>query len=149
MSSLLQSLLNGDNNPPIGQLVFHSNTHQRYENEVPVKGEQTGCNRDVVIEKNISGGIGYTVSVRNPDALPGSWGATPMGAKPMKIISFDLDTITLRGYGYDKTAVAMGIPMSAATFEDYGLTIHLKDGTITHCVIHMLERSVDIDYYVK
>ena len=147
--SILESLLQGDNNPSSGSVVFNSNTHQRYEQGTPVRGEQLGCYRNVVIEKNISGGIGYSVSVTNPDAIPGSWGATPMGTKPMKIISVLPGKIIMHGYGYDKTAVAMGIPISAATFENYGMTIYHNSQNITRCVIHMIERNVDIDYYIK
>ncbi len=146
---IIHALFDGENTPPSGQIVFHSNTHQRYEDGEPVRGEQLGCHRDVVIEKNISGGMGYSVTVRNPDAMPGSWGATPMGTKPMKIISTSRGEVELRGYGYDKTAVAMGIPMSDATFENYGMTVFHDGQSITHCTIHMIERDVDIDYYIK
>ena len=81
--------------------------------------------------------------------MPGTWGATPMGTKPMKITSSTSDKIELKGYGYDRTAVAMGIPMSAATFENYGMTVYHNGQNITHCVIHMIERGIDIDYYIK
>lgn len=148
-NDFLQKLLQGDNNPYEGSFIFHSNTHQRYENDCPVRNEQS-CNRDVVIEKNISGGIGYSVTVKNPDAIEGSWGATPMGTKPMKVISASDDEIELRGYGYDKFAYeTLGAPMSDATFENYGMTIYHDGQEITHCVLHMIERNVDIDYYVK
>ena len=146
---LLGTLIDGSNTPPTGQVIFNSNTHQRYEQGQPVRGEQVGCHRDVVIEKNISGGIGYSVTVNNPDAIPGSWGATPMGTKPMKIISSSNDKVELRGYGYDKFAVSMGVPMSDATFENYGITIFHNGQEITHCVVHLIERNVDIDYYIK
>lgn len=146
----LQNLISGNNNPTEGSFVFHSNTHQRYENDCPVRGEQKGCNRDVVIEKNISGSIGYSVTVKNPDAIKGSWGATPMGTKPMKVISVSDDEIESRGYGYDKFAYeTLGAPMSDATFENYGMTIYHDGEAITPCVLHMIERDVDIDYYVK
>ena len=147
--TFLHALVDGDNNPPSGSYIFHSNVHQRYENGIPVKGEQLGCNRDVVIEKNVSGGIGYSVTVNNPDAIAGSWGATPMGTKPMKIISVYDDEIELRGYGYDVNAVSMGIPKKDVSFENYGMTIHYDGHNITQCVIHMIERNVDIDYYIK
>lgn len=148
-NDFLQDLISGDNHPSEGSFVFHSNTHQRYENDYPVRGEQS-CSRDVVIEKNISGGIGYSVSVKNPDAVEGSWGAIPMGTKPMKVISASDNEIELRSYGYDKFAYeTLGAPMSDATFENYGLTIYHDDEEITHCVLHMIERNVNIDYYVK
>lgn len=145
----LKSLVDGNNNPKKGQLIFHSNTHQRYEGGLPTRGEQVGCHRDVVIEKNISGGIGYSITVNNPDAIPGSWGATPMGTKPMKIISSSNDKVELRGYGYDKFAVSMGVPMSDATFENYGISIFHNGQEVTHCIVHLIERNVDIDYYIK
>lgn len=148
-ASFIQSLLDGDNNPPSGSYIFHSNVHQRYENGCPVRGEQLGCNRDVVIEKNISGGIGYSVTVNNPDAIAGSWGSTPMGTKPMKVISTSNNKIELRGYGYDMNAVSMGIPKSDASFENYGMTVNYEGRDITNCVLHMIERNVDIDYYIK
>lgn len=147
--SMFESLIQGNNNPSGGSIVFHSNTHQRYENGNPVRGEQVGCHRDVVIEKNISNGIGYSVCVNNPDAIPGLWGATPMGYKPMKIVSISAGKVELQGYGYDKNAVAMGIPMRDTTFENYGMTVFHDGQNIIHCVLHMIERGVDIDYYIK
>ncbi|MCQ2261124.1 MAG: hypothetical protein MJZ77_07035 [Bacteroidales bacterium] len=149
INGTLDAILKGDNNPPVGHYVFNSNTHQRYENGKPVRGEQIGCHRDIVIEKNVSKGIGYSVSINNPDAIPGSWGATPMGTKPMKIVSTSADKIEMHGYGFDRTAVAMGIPMSAATFENYRMTIFHDGLNITHCTIHMIDRNIDIDYYIK
>ena len=95
--NILQTLLQGNNNPSSGSVVFNSNTHQRYEQGQPVRGEQIGCNRNIVIEKNISGGVGYSVSVHNPDAIPGSWGATPMGTKPMMITSATTSKIEMLG----------------------------------------------------
>lgn len=149
MNTIFDALIRNDNNPAQGKLIFNSNTHQRYEQGEPVRGVQVGCHRDVVIEKNISEGIGYSITVNNPSAIPGTWGATPMGTKPMKIISATTGRIELRGYGYDRTAVALGIPMSAATFENYGMTIYHNGHNILHCMIHLIERQVDIDYYVK
>lgn len=144
-----QNLINGNNNPSDSSFTFHSNTHQRYENDCPVRGEQIGCNRDVVIEKNISGGIGYSVTIKNPDVADG-WAATPMGTKPMKVISAFDNEVELRGYGYDKFAYeTLGVPMSDATFENYGMTVYHDGENITHCVLHLIERDVDIDYYNK
>ena len=149
MNNIFSALISNNNNPTDGIYVFHSNTHQRFENGIPVRGEQVGCNRDVVIEKNISGGIGYSVTIKNPDAIPGSWGATPMGTKPMIISSVSPGKVEMHGYGYDKFAVSLGVPMSDATFENYAITIFYNSQNITHCIIHMLERDVDIDYYIK
>ena len=149
MDNIFRALISNNNNPLEGICVFHSNTHQRYENGKPVRGEQVGCNRDVVIEKNISGGIGFSVTIKNPDAAHGSWGATPMGTKPMRITSVSSEKVEMHGYGYDKFAVSLGVPMSDATFENYAMTIFHNGQNITHCIIHMMDRDIDIDYYIK
>ena len=147
MSEFFESIINGNNFPCEGRLIFHSNTHQRYEQGVPVRGEQIGCDRDVVIEKNISGLQGYTVSVENPHARNSFFG-TPMSAKPMKIILLKENSVILRGSGYDRNAVAMGVPLEVASFADYGLTIYHNGKSIEKCVVHMYDRNVDIEYYL-
>ena len=146
--AFLSGLLSGSNSPSEGEYTFHSNTHQRYENGSPVKGEQVGCNRDVVIEKNISGNIGYSVKIVVPDA-EGSFFGTPMSTKPMKVVRATGRTIELCGYGYDRNAVAMGVPISDASFEAYGMTIYHNGSEIQKCTLHMLDRNVDIEYYIK
>lgn len=147
-SSFLSNLLSGSNSPTKGEYIFHSNTHQRYENGNPVKGEQVGCNRDVVIEKNISGNVGYSVKIVVPNA-EGSFFGTPMSTKPMKIERTTSRTIELRGYGYDRNAVSMGVPMSDASFESYGMTLYHNGSEIQKCTLHMFDRNVDIEYYIK
>lgn len=46
-------LLKGDNNPPQGAVVFDSSDHVRFQNGNDVSGHNYGCNRRLVIEKNI------------------------------------------------------------------------------------------------
>lgn len=144
----LSDLLAGSNSPMNGKHIFHSNTHQRYENGIPVKGEQIGCNRDVVIEKNISGNMGYSIKIVNPDAQSSFFGM-PMSTKPMKIVKTNSGTISLRGYGYDKNAVSMGVSINDASFESYGMTIYHNGNSIEKCTLHMFDRNVDIEYYIK
>lgn len=143
----LQGLIKGDNNPQRGSFIFHSNIQQRYENKHKVA--EASFNRDVIVEKNISGEIGYSVSIKNPDVAENSWGATPMGTKPMKIISVEDSKIVLKGYGYDKCAYAFGASLNDASFENYGLTIYHNGETVIHCILHMIDRKVDIDYCIK
>jgi hypothetical protein len=42
MGNLLLDLVSRNNNPPKGEWIFTSNSHQRYENGVPVMGLQKG-----------------------------------------------------------------------------------------------------------
>ncbi len=145
---IFESIIKGTNSPVQGELVFRSNVHQRYENGVPVKGEQLGCHRDVKIEKNISGNEGYSVTIYNADA-PNSFFGVTMGTKPMKIVDVHDDRVELEGYGYDMNALSMGVPRSDASFASYAMTVYFRGNEITHCTLHMLDRNVDIDYYVK
>ena len=148
MVNILESLIKGTNSPIQGELVFRSNVHQRYENGEPVRGEQVGCHRDVKIEKNISGHEGYSVTIYNADA-PNSFFGVTMGTKPMKIVDVSTDKVELEGFGYDMNALTMGVPRSDASFANYAMTVYFKGHNISHCTLHMLDRNVDIDYYVK
>lgn len=144
--SFLHEMLKGSNNPPMGELKFSSNTHQRYESGNPVKGEQRNCHRDIIITRNISGNIGYSVKIMNADA-PNSFFGVTMSTKPMKVVEYFNGIVHMRGYGYDNNAVAMGIPKREASFEDYGLSIYHNGNEIEKCVLHMFDRDVDIEYY--
>lgn len=144
--SFLLEMLKGSNNPPMGELKFSSNTHQRYEKSNPVKGEQRNCHRDIIITRNISGNIGYSVKIMNADA-PNSFFGVTMSTKPMKVVESSNGIVHMRGYGYDNNAVAMGISPREASFEDYGLSIYHNGNEIVKCVLHMFDRNVDIEYY--
>ena len=133
--NLLRDLLRGSNNPCCGSVEVTFAYHQRYENGNAVLGEQHH-QRTLRIEKNISGNIGYTVSI-NPS----------MGPKRMKIIGVNDDTVELRGYGYDENAVMMGIPRNMASFESYALSLRVSNHAIVECTLHLLDRNVDIRYY--
>lgn len=118
--------------------VFKSPDHLRYENGKHVSGPHGGAGRAVKVEPNISIGEGYTVTLYNLDGNHPVWqNNIQMAPKQMKVIQQTDDKIVLRGYGHD----AMG-----ASFADYGLTIKLKNGEIENCILHMLDRGVDIEY---
>lgn len=139
MNNFLKCLLEGNNNPCSGNIEITFNYHQRYENKEAVMSEQN-IERVLKIEKNISGNIGYTVSI------------TPsMSQKPMKIISVSSNKIEMQGYGFDKNALLLGIPFDVASFNCYSLTLNLvnddTDKSINDCVLHLLDRNIDIKYY--
>lgn len=66
-------LIEGDNYPPAGYVSFDSSDHIRFQNGKDVSGHNYGCNRRFVIEKNIEGGEGYTVTMYNLDGLHPLW----------------------------------------------------------------------------
>ena len=137
-NSFVRYLLEGNNYPSNGQVVFDSSDHIRFQNGQNVSGHNYGCNRRLVIEKNIQGDEGYTVTMYNLDGVHPLWkNNVQMAPKQMKVIESNNDKIVLRGYGQD----AMG-----ASFADYGLTINLKNGQLYNCVLHMHDRGVDIEY---
>lgn len=51
MSSFIKYLLEGNNQPSDGQVVFDSSDHVRFQNGQNVSGHNYGCNRRLVIEK--------------------------------------------------------------------------------------------------
>lgn len=129
----------------IAPFVFESNQHQRYENSNPIKGLQK-CPRTVKVEKNENGcsgyqlksGDGYIVRMINGDT-----GQPQMSAKPMRVIKSTTTEVTLRGY-----MVSAQTPFGYQDIDmsDYGLSVFLKNGKVTKCVLHMYDRNVDIEY---
>ena len=58
-NSFVRYLLEGNNYPSNGQVVFDSSDHIRFQNGQDISGHNYGCNRRLVIKKNIQGEEGY------------------------------------------------------------------------------------------
>lgn len=125
--------------------VFHSTSHQRYQNGSPVMGLQN-CERTVSLEKNTNGckgyritpGDGYIVKIFNDDL-----GKPNMSDKPMRVVAKSADKVELRGYPLD----AMGpFGWIEVDYSDYGITIYYQNGNVEKCVFHMFDRDVDLEY---
>lgn len=146
MNTLLEELKAGNNNPCGDPFIFNSNKHTRKQAGVSLPTSE--CNRQIKIEKNINGRIGYSVTIFNTDGVHPLWGNNiQMATKPMKIISVSASHVELRGYGYDEKALNMGVSPQDASFENYGLVIHFSsDSRIVKCTLLLLEREVSIDY---
>jgi hypothetical protein len=127
-------------------LVLKSTHHQRYQNGIPVMGNQY-CNRIIKIEnkifKDMFDGLdvspkeGFFVTMWNTD-MP-----TPiqhMEPKLMEMVADMGDKILLRGI----VLKAMGSVLF--NFNKYGITLHLKDRIVVKCVLHLYDRDVDIEY---
>ena len=127
-------------------LVLKSTHHQRYQNGIPVMGSQY-CNRTIKIEnkefKTMFNGLdvtpqkGFLITMWNMD-LP-----TPMQhmqPKLMEMVADMGDKILLHGV----TLKAMGVV--AFDNKDYGITLYLKNRNVVKCVLHLLDRGVDIEY---
>lgn len=147
MEDFLYHLLTGDNNPPEGKVIFDSSDHIRFHNGQDVSGHNYGCHRRIVIENNIKGNDGYTVTIYNLDGIHPLWNDNiQMAPKPMKIISVNNNLVELRGYGYDETALAMGAPPSEASFADYGVFLKIEKNEIKRIQLNMYDRNVCIVY---
>ena len=147
MELLLKYILAGNNNPPQGSICFESSDHIRFQNGQNVSGHNYGCNRRFVVEKNIQGDEGYTVSIYNMDGLHPLWqNNVQMAPKRMKIVNVDGNIVDLRGYGYDENALAMGAPLETASFENYGVVLMIEDGKIVRAQLNMFDRNVSIVY---
>lgn len=152
MKEFIDYLLDADNNPSEGSIIFDSTDHVRFQNGRDVSGHNYGCHRRVVIENNIQGGEGYTVTIYNMDTIHPMWGNNvQMAPKPMKIINVERNVertmITLRGFGFDERAILMGVPRQAASFADYGISLMVVNGSISYAQLHMYDRNVCIVYY--
>ena len=143
----LSSIIKGDNNPPCGKIVFDSSDHVRFQNGQNVSGHNYGCNRRLVIENNIQGDEGYTVTMYNLDGVHPFWqNNVQMAPKRMKIVNVDRNIVELRGYGYDENALAMGAPVEAASFENYGIVVMIENDAIVRAQLNMYDRNVSIVY---
>ena len=143
----LSSIIKGDNNPPNGKIVFDSSDHVRFQNGQDVSGHNYNCHRRITIEKNIEGAEGYTVTMYNMDGMHPLWqNNVQMAPKRMKIVNVDRNIVELRGYGYDENALAMGAPLEAASFENYGIAIMIENDAIVRAQLNMYDRNVSIVY---
>lgn len=139
MNYILNSLISGNNFPKDGRLEFLSTDHVRFQNGINVSGHNYNCNRKFIIEKNITGNEGYTVSILNMDNIHPYWGNNvQMSPKQMHIIKSSDNIIELRGFGYD--------PMGFS-FSDYGISIVIEDEEIRQIKLNMFDRGISIIYY--
>lgn len=138
MNDFMKSLIEGNNNPPEGSVIFNTSDHIRFQNGQDVSGHNYGCNRRLVIEKNIQGGEGYTVTMYNLDGIHPLWQNNIQKApKPMRIVAINHNIIEMRGFGHDM----MGTP-----FSDYGLLILVENNEISRVQLNMYDRNISIVY---
>ena len=143
----IQYLIDGNNYPPAGYVSFDTSDHIRFQNGQDVSGHNYGCNRRFVIEKNIEGSEGYTVTMYNLDGLHPLWKDNiQMAPKRMRIVSANDNIVELRGYGYDENALVMGAPLSDASFANYGIVLLIEGTEIKRIQLNMYERNISIVY---
>ena len=144
--NFIDHILDGNNHPPSGQVIFDSSDHIRFQNGQDVSGHNYNCHRRFVIENN-SDGAGYIVTIYNQDGIHPMWGNNiQMAPKPMKIINIERNIIELRGYGHDKNALAMGVSIKDASFENYGVILTIENNEIIRAHLNMFDRNICIVY---
>ena len=138
MDSFIKSLLSGANFPPEGSITFTSTDHIRFQNGQAVSGHNYGSNRRFVIEKNIEGGEGYTVTMYNLDGFHPVWqNNIQMAPKRMRVVSVDENIVELRGYGFDQLG---------GNFSDYGVVLLIENSEISRLQLNMFDRNICIVY---
>ncbi len=146
-NEFIKNILEGNNNPPVGCVIFDSSDHIRFQNGQDVSGHNYECNRRFVIEKNIKGGEGYTVTMYNLDGIHPLWqNNIQMAPKRMHIVSAKNNIVELRGYGYDENALAIGAPLSDASFANYGVVLLFEDNEIKRVQLNMYDRNISLVY---
>lgn len=138
MEKFVKNLIEGNNLPPEGSVTFTSSDHMRFQNGQSISGHNYGSNRRFVIEKNIEGGEGYTVTMYNLDGNHPVWqNNIQMAPKRMRVISVDGNIVELRGYGFDQLG---------GDFSGYGLVLLIEDSEITRLQLNMFDRNICIVY---
>ena len=138
MAIFIESLKNGNNNPPEGSICFTSSDHVRFQDGQDVSGHNLGSNRRLVIEKDIEGGEGYTVTIYNLDGIHPLWqNNVQMSPKRMRIINVSENIVQLRGYGADSFG---------ASFSDYGVVLLFNNDEIVRAQLNMYDRNISIVY---
>lgn len=146
-NEFLSYLLNGNNNPINGSIEFDSSDHIRFLNGIDVSGHNFGCHRRFVIEKNINGEEGYTVTMYNLDGIHPLWhDDVQMAPKRMRIVNVNDDLVEMRGYGYDEKALAIGASLQDASFENYGIIVMIENDKIVKAQLNMFDRNISIVY---
>ncbi|MCY6365119.1 hypothetical protein ACIXUI_13170 [Bacteroides fragilis] len=99
----IKYLLEGNNQPIEGKIVFDSSDHIRFQNGQDVSGHNYNSHRRLIIEKNIQGGEGYTITMYNLDGVHPLWqNNIQMAPKRMKIVNVDgnivdcVDMVTIK-----------------------------------------------------
>lgn len=147
---VIDDIIKGNNNPSEGNVIFDSSDHIRFQNGKDVSGHNYGCNRRFVIEKNIEGGEGYTVTMYNLDGIHPLWqNNIQMAPKRMRIVSKNDHIIEMRGYGYDEKALEWGAPLSDASFANYGIVLLIENEEIKRIQLNMYDRNISIVYQKK
>lgn len=138
MSTIIDDILAGNNNPGEGCITFDSSDHIRFENNKPVTGHNYNCHRQFKIEKDIEGGEGYTVTLFNLDGNHPVWhDNVQMAPKRMRIEGVEGNIVEMRGYGVDSLGNA---------FSDYGISIKIVDKTIEVIQLNLFDRCTSIVY---
>lgn len=147
MEDIIHSLLQGDNNPSEGQITFDSSDHIRFQNGQNVSGHNMGCHRRFVIERNIEGNQGYTITLYNMDGMHPLWqNNIQMAPKQMKIENVENNVVALRGFGFDQNALTMGAPLEMASYSNYGILLLIDNDSINRVQLNMYDRNVSIIY---
>lgn len=133
------------NSESMRTFTFKSNCHQRYENNVPVRGLQE-TKRTVSVVKNTKGcpgyklepGVGYIVKIFNDEL-----GKPNMSDKPMKIVHKTANMVELRGFPIEARSP---FGWQEVDYSDYGFVVYYKNGQVDKCVLHMYDRNTYIEY---
>lgn len=123
--------------------------HQRYQNGIPVMGEQF-CGRAFSIQNKDFGEVlklngqsvkpktGFLVRLINTDINQDN-----MMPKFMEIVSDDGDAILLKGVSLE----IMGMKIPSVDHKDYGIKLILKDRKVFKTILYMFDRNISIEYY--
>ena len=123
----------------LNNFQFRSTDHVRYVNGADVSGHQKGNNRLVEIKGLSEIDDIYWVTIYNLDGSHPYWqNNRRMAPKRMHVSKRIESVIELKGLSTDSYDL---------DYENYGLTIILKNNDVEKVVLHMYDRHIDIEYW--
>ena len=131
-------------------LTLISKRHQRYEQGMPVMGVQD-CGRALIIKESdfcklmdgvpVEPSAGFIIRMVNTDVRDAKGNYLEMmQPKLMTLVSNTPNKIELKG------VVLYLMGTKSADFSNYSITLHLINRKVVKCVLHMLDRGIDIEY---
>ena len=127
----------------ISKIYFISSNHKRYNNGKWNGSDNRGNMRAIEVKPDSEKDDSYFVTLYNLSGVHPEWGDNiQIAPKRMKVVSSEVNKITLKGYG-DDPMLANRPPQIQS---NYGIVIHLKNKNIDHISYYYHDRNVRIDF---
>jgi hypothetical protein len=146
VSSTASSKININENLllPLKNLVFVSDDHRRYVNQVWTGRNNKGAKRIIKITSDKSYSDSFIVSIFLDNELHPHFGDNfSVSPKRMKVLSVNENKVVLQGYGVDP----MLSNRPAQIQSNFACDVHFEEGEVKYISYYFLDRDVRLDYF--